>query len=682
MFSKFGAGLALVLLLAFSSYADNPLSNYHYLADPTAFVIDSTFWIIADLDDESVSDYVIKAYYAFSSKDMVNWTDHGEVFRVPRDVSWASAAWAPAATWRNGKMYVYFPNGGGGVGVVRSSSPVGPYTDPVGHAIISGSTCDSVAWCFDPGVFVDTDGQGYLIWGGGNSTARPYGSNFSMVKLNADMISWSGSILRMTGTTNSFEAPYITKRNSTYYLSYNSQDQTIKYATSTSPTGPWNYQGVVLANPNINGTNINAYNNNHQGFAEFKGKWYAAYHDRRTAIANSDAAAAYHRSLSIDELKYNTDGTFQSLVFTNSGPAAIGNFNPYDSIPSTTSSLQKNIRSLTVPVSGAAPYSMLIPKPSGSTGSWTRISNVDFGTTGALKFTLNASSLNANNKVEIRTASATGTLAGTCSLPSTGSWASFTTTTCTVAGLTGVVPFVYLKFTGTDSTAGLKWWKFIANVSNSSSSSVTSSSSVAVSSSSVAISSSAVPQGPYSSMAVIPGTIQVENYDVGGEGVAYHDVDSINSGSVYRTDGVDITGDATSGYMLGWTQSGEWLEYSVQVDSSATYNWEARVSSGADNAAFSMLFDGILLSDTVAISNTGDWATYTTVTGTTPVLTAGQHILRLVVDGSYFNIDWIKFQSELPIPVRIIQKARTNPTIKAIRYDLLGRKSQGIHSKL
>ena len=215
-----------------------------------------------------------------------------------------------------------------------------------------------------------------------------------------------------------------------------------------------------------------------------------------------------------------------------------------------------------------------------------------------------------------------------------------------------------------------------------SSSSSSSSGTPLSSSSSTASSSSAVPQGPYSSMAVIPGTIQVENYDVGGEGVAYHDVDSINSGSVYRTDGVDITGDATSGYMLGWTQSGEWLEYSVQVDSSATYNWEARVSSGADNAAFSMLFDGILLSDTVAISNTGDWATYTTVTGTTPVLTAGQHILRLVVDGSYFNIDWIKFQSELPIPVRIIQKARTNPTIKAIRYDLLGRKSQGIHSKL
>ena len=106
--------LSLSLFVATAS-AHNPLVNYHYLADPNGLVFDDRFWIIADLDDESVTGYNIKAYYALSSKDMVNWTDHGEVFRVPRDVSWAGAAWAPGAAVKNGKVYVYFPNVTGGI---------------------------------------------------------------------------------------------------------------------------------------------------------------------------------------------------------------------------------------------------------------------------------------------------------------------------------------------------------------------------------------------------------------------------------------------------------------------------------------------------------------------------------------------------------------------------------------
>jgi hypothetical protein len=640
--SFFKIALASILGCSAAVQADNPIVNYHYLADPTALVINDEFWIIADLDDESVTGYNIKAYYALSSKDMVNWTDHGEVFRVPRDVSWAGSAWAPAAVWRNNKIYIYYPNSTSGIGVATASSPAGPYIDPVGHAIVDhnasrGNLCDNVVWCFDPGVFVDTDGQGYLIWGGGGGSTDPnmanYGNNFRMIKLKSDMITVDGAMIKVTGTDSSFEAPYITKRNSTYYLSYNAQGQTIKYATSNSPTGPWAYKGTVLKNPNINGTNINAYNNNHHGFAEFKGKWYAAYHDRRVAIANNDSKPDLHRSVSIDVLEYNADGTFKNMVFTNAGPAKIGNFNPYDSIPATTSSLQQSVRSRTVLVPNAPPYSMLMPKPSGT--SWLRLSNVDFGT-GAAKFQVNASSLNANNKVEIRSGSPTGTLAGTCSIPSTGSWTGFTTTECTLTGLSGVVSAVYLKFTGADSTAGLKWWKFVA-------------SNPPVSSSSVALSSSsAIPQGAYSS-ATIPGTVQAENYDVGGEGVAYHDADAVNSGNIYRTDGVDIAGDATSGYKLGWTTAAEWLEYTVDVANAGAYDWEANVSSGGDGASFRILLDNLPFIDTVKIPNTGSWDTYSIVKGTTPNLTAGRHVLQLVIDGAYGNLDWLAFKISVPV---------------------------------
>ncbi len=609
-----------ILTLQFA-FADNPISSYHYLADPTAVVVgDSIFYIISDLDDESVTGYDIKAYYLFSSKDMKNWTDHGEIFRVPRDVSWANNAWAPAAAWRDGKMYIYFPNGGSGVGVVSSSNPAGPYTDPIGGPLINPGRgeCDGIAWCFDPGVFVDDDGQGYLIWGGGENTNRPFGNNFSMVKLNANMTSWSGNIMKMSGMNKSFEAPYITKRNGVYYLSYNSTSQTIDYATSNSPMGPWNYKGTVLANPNINGQNINAYNNNHHGFAEFKGKWYAAYHDRRLANANGDPTPEWHRNLSIDELQYNTDGTFKSVVFTHQGPSQVANFNPYNTYPATTSSLQKNVRSLTVPVNNSAPYSMLIPKPQQNGGSWIRLSNVDFGS-GALTFKTSAASLNGNNKVEIRSGSATGTLAGTCNLASTGSWNSYTESECSLSGLSGVVNELYINFTGSDSTAGLIWWSFS--------------------------SSPPIPQGPYDSLNVakIPGTIEMENYDVGGEGKAYHDLDAANQGNTYRTDAVDITGSDSTGYQIGWTSAGEWTEYTVNVDSTAAYDWEARVSAGLDGASFRLLIDSTEVTQTVSVPNTSDWNTYTTVTGSIEQIAAGKHILRLLVEGSYFNIDWIRF---------------------------------------
>lgn len=655
-------------VLAVSSFADNPLSTTHYLADPTALVIGDKFWIICDLDDESVTGYNIKAYYAFSSYDMKNWTDHGEVFRVPRDVSWAGNAWAPGAAYKNNTVYVYFPNGASGVGVITAPTPVGPYKDPNGKAIISGAGCDGIAWCFDPGVFVDTDGQGYLIWGGGENAARPYGNNFSMVKLNANMTSYSGSIMKMSGMNRSFEAPYITKKGSTYYLSYNSQSQTIDYATSTSPTGPWSYKGTVMGNPSINGKNINANNNNHHGFAEYKGKWYAAYHDRRLAIANNDSKPDLHRNISIEELQYNTDGTFKSLVFTNAGPTQIANFNPYDSIPALTSSLQKGIRSRTYTVTNAAPYHLVIPKPSGT--SFIRVSNVDFGTS-ASKFVVNAASLNANNKVEIRTGSETGTLAGTCALPSTGSWTSFTTTECAVTGLSGVVANVYLKFTGSDSTSGIKWWKFIGSGGATSSTAGTSS---AV----LASSSAAVPQTAYSS-AAIPGTIQAENYDVGGEDVAYHDSDPANSGNAYRTEGVDIEGDATSGYKVGYTVVDEWLEYTVNVTTAGSYDWEASVSAGGDGSAFQLSLDGTAITESVTVPNTGAWTTYSTVKGKTPALTAGKHVLRLDVKGAYFNIDWIKF-TEASVGLnrgKVIFTGPTEYTVFNMHGEQLGTVTQG-----
>jgi non-reducing end alpha-L-arabinofuranosidase len=152
-----------------------------------------------------------------------------------------------------------------------------------------------------------------------------------------------------------------------------------------------------------------------------------------------------------------------------------------------------------------------------------------------------------------------------------------------------------------------------------------------------------VPQAPYADTLVIPGTIQAEDYDVGGQGGSYSDNESTNQGGVYREDGVDIVGDATDGYKVGYTVAGEWLEYTVNVQKSDFYTFEARLSSGSDNSSFRFFLDNVAITDTVAVSNGDSWDIYSTVTGKTSSLTAGTHVLKLAITGSYVNIDWVQF---------------------------------------
>lgn len=201
----------------------------------------------------------------------------------------------------------------------------------------------------------------------------------------------------------------------------------------------------------------------------------------------------------------------------------------------------------------------------------------------------------------------------------------------------------------------------------------TSSSSTAPVSSAVPVSSSsAVPQGPYKTpVATLPGQIEAENYDLGGEGVAYQDNEPENKGNIFRTDGVDITGDATSGYKVGWTVAGEWLEYTVNVATAGTYMWTANLASGADNASFKMLLNNVDITSTIVAPNGGNWDTYSTISGVTTSLPAGQNVLRILFEGSYVNIDWIKFESTVSLkPGATALNANTNGDYQV--YSFLG----------
>ncbi len=139
----------------------------------------------------------------------------------------------------------------------------------------------------------------------------------------------------------------------------------------------------------------------------------------------------------------------------------------------------------------------------------------------------------------------------------------------------------------------------------------------------------------------IPGKIEAEDYDLGGSGISYQDSDDINSGGSYRNDGVDIEecSDIGGGYNVGWINSGEWLEYSVYVSKSASYDVVFRASSTITGGKISMQIDGVPVLNNVNITSTGDWQSWSDFSASGIQLVEGEHILRLYFDNGLFNLN-------------------------------------------
>jgi len=141
----------------------------------------------------------------------------------------------------------------------------------------------------------------------------------------------------------------------------------------------------------------------------------------------------------------------------------------------------------------------------------------------------------------------------------------------------------------------------------------------------------------------IPGLIQGEDYDSGGEGLAYHDADTANNGGQYRNDGVDIetTTDSGGGYNVGWIENGEWLEYAVNVASTSSYDFSFRTAALSTAGTCHVEIDGVDVTGAFTIPVTGAWQTYTSVVKTSASITAGQHIMRVAMDVGAFNLNWL-----------------------------------------
>lgn len=171
--------------------------------------------------------------------------------------------------------------------------------------------------------------------------------------------------------------------------------------------------------------------------------------------------------------------------------------------------------------------------------------------------------------------------------------------------------------------------------------------------------------------AAIPGTIEAEEFDFGGEGNAYHDNDEENRNGTTRKEGVDMNATA-----VGYTQKGEWIEYTVDVETSGTYSFEAKVASGNDGSSFTLYMDNeniIPGAKSISVPNTGDWETFTTVKSELNKLYKGTHVLKLEITGDYVDIDNFTFRlvEASGLEMNASESTVLNGDYKA--YDVTGR---------
>lgn len=288
----------------------NPVVTYKYLGDPAALVHDGTLYIYAGHDEcpPPQQYYLMNKWCILSTKDMKTFTEHSYKMQA-KSFAWAKGeAWASQVIERNGKFYWYvtvehkdIP--GKSIGVAVADSPVGPFKDARGSALVTNDMTTEytkIGWDdIDPTVFIDDDGQAYLIWG---NTQCYY------AKLKENMTELDGPIVPVD-LPRFTEAPWIHKRGEWYYLSYASEfPEKICYAMSKSITGPWEYKGI------LNELAGNS-NTNHQAIIEFNDEWYFIYHNG----AINPHGCGFRRSVCIDRLYYNPDGTMQRIIMTTEG---------------------------------------------------------------------------------------------------------------------------------------------------------------------------------------------------------------------------------------------------------------------------------------------------------------------------------------------------------------------------
>lgn len=448
--------LISISLLPVACFAQNPIIQTYYTADPAPMVHDGTVYLYTSHDeDETVKNFfTMYDWRCYSTTDMVNWTDHGAIASL-KNFSWmdkTNGAWAPQCIARNGKFYLYVPIHGEGIAVLVSDSPTGPFSDPIGKRLVDS---DHIWQDIDPTVAIDDKGQAYLYWGN---------PKLWYVKLNEDMVSYDRTIgekgivsIEMTaeafgskegrdgkpGTTYT-EGPWIYKRNSLWYMVYAASGipEYIAYSTATSPEGPWIYKGNIMERaPHLAFTN-------HAGIIDFKGNSYIFYHDQ-----DLSKGQGFKRSVSVEQFKYNADGSIPLLIPTKEGvKQSVSNLNPFKKVEAETIAWSEGLK--TAGDSKTGVYVTKIDK-----GDYIKVRSVDFGK-GAKKFEAGVASESTGGQIEIRLDGIDGELLGVCEVKNTGGLQKWAVQSCKVKKTKGIHDLCFVFKGGDGQLFNFDWWQF------------------------------------------------------------------------------------------------------------------------------------------------------------------------------------------------------------------------------
>jgi arabinoxylan arabinofuranohydrolase len=376
----------------------NPCMTQRFSADPGVMVYNDRVYVYATNDGMAMDNKPSKNEYGnirtinmMSSKDLVNWEDHGAIMVAGGSgvASWAGNSWAPCACHKvidgKEKFFLYFANSGNGIGVLTADSPTGPWEDPLGQALVPRDTpgIEGVIWLFDPAVLVDDDGTGYLYFGGGVPEGKAEApESFRAVKLADDMIHLDGEVVKIDVPWG-FEDSGINKIGDTYYYSYCTNwsggpygNARIGYMTSKSPLGPFTYQGTCFNNP---GDFFGTTGNNHHTIITFNDQQYIFYHAEYLNKKMYGEMLGY-RTTHVDKLPME-DGLFGDAKGTLEGVEQLCSVDAYSISRASALAWQGGAS-----FEGSGDTLLKLSK-----GDWAGVSGVDFGSGAtAIKLTVKA----------------------------------------------------------------------------------------------------------------------------------------------------------------------------------------------------------------------------------------------------------------------------------------------------
>jgi len=394
----------------------NPISASIYCADPTALEYEGRLYVYGTNDHQQFlangrtggnSYGAIRQIVMFSTDDLVNWTFHGIIDTSRLCGQWCFASWAPSIVSRREDdglthFYLYFSNSGAGIGVLTATSPTGPWTSPLDHALVDGSS-PGVApcnWPFDPGVVIDDEGQGWLAFGGGDpnySGSDLLPGNARIIRLNDDMISYQPDNITTLPAPYHFEANELNIIGGrfvyTYCNSWSGRDAWASYGSSQPAPGAcsmaymttdnpmdktaWQYRGEYLLNPGMYGF---PWGNNHTHLQKYGSDYYLLYHTQTLEKAFSADASGF-RSIGINRAFVDeATQTITRVEANKAGVSPLKALSPYERQQAETMATAGGITF--EDFTTTAPDVQVAMEA----GDWTMVRHMDFGSEGAKAF--------------------------------------------------------------------------------------------------------------------------------------------------------------------------------------------------------------------------------------------------------------------------------------------------------